>query len=266
LPERAPPSIRAALNVPSDITPIAVGVCPTRTLNPLIKKGSLHAPPVLCGVSEETGDLRGISIAVTLRDQSQQFEHGDSQMKIFNGGRWRQRIILTTLVLMTAACAATRTREAPGEVIDDSVVTTRVKAALVGDPVTKARQIEVETFRGTVQLSGFVDSGAEKSRAAEIARSTEGVQSVKNNLEVHTTETTVGTKVDDTVITTKVKSALIANPVTKARQINVDTRQGVVQLSGFVDSSAEKAEAGRIAAQVGGVSDVHNELSVKTSP
>jgi hyperosmotically inducible protein len=186
-------------------------------------------------------------------------------MKIFNGGRWRQRITLATLVLMTAACAATRTREAPGEVIDDSVITTRVKTALIGDPVTKARQIEVETFRGAVQLSGFVDSSAEKARAAELARGTTGVQSVKNNLEVHTGGTSVGTKVDDTVITAKVKSALIANPVTKARQINVDTRQGVVQLSGFVDSSAEKAEAGRIAGQVNGVTDVHNDLSVKTS-
>lgn len=185
-------------------------------------------------------------------------------MKIFNRGPWRRRLMTLTLALVTAACAATRTQEAPGEVVDDSLITTRVKSALVADPVTKARQIEVETFRGTVQLSGFVDSSDAKTRAGTIARNTSGVQSVKNNLEVQSQGTTVGTKLDDTVITTKVKTALIANPVTKARQINVDTHDGVVQLSGFVDSAAEKAEAGRVASQVGGVADVHNELSVKT--
>ncbi|MFO1465324.1 MAG: BON domain-containing protein [Steroidobacteraceae bacterium] len=177
--------------------------------------------------------------------------------------RWRRRLITTLLLLTAAGCAATRTREAPGEVIDDSVITTKVKAALVRDPATKARQIEVETFRGTVQLSGFVASGAERDRAAELARGTGGVHAVQNNLEVRSTDTTVGVKLDDTVITTKVKAALVGNPVTKARQINVDTLRGVVQLSGFVDDAAEKSEAGRVASQVEGVQDVHNELRIK---
>ena len=68
------------------------------------------------------------------------------------------------------------------------------------------------------------------------------------------------------MITTKVKTALIGNPVTKARQINVETLKGVVQLSGFVDTSEEKSEAARVAAQVTGVSDVHNDLAIKQSP
>jgi osmotically-inducible protein OsmY len=74
-----------------------------------------------------------------------------------------------------------------GRVVDDSVVTGKVKAALVADPVTKAHQINVETFQGTVQLSGFVDSTEAKSRAVEIARTTEGVKDVKNSLQVRDT-------------------------------------------------------------------------------
>lgn len=173
---------------------------------------------------------------------------------------------VTALLVIVSACASTRTQQAPGEVIDDSVITTKVKASLVEDPVTKARQIEVETFRGTVQLSGFVDTAASKSRAGELARETRGVREVKNSLVVRATETSAGVTLDDSVITTKVKTALIGNPVTKARQINVETLKGVVQLSGFVDNGEEKAEAGRVAAQVSGVNDVRNDLSIKQAP
>lgn len=71
-----------------------------------------------------------------------------------------------------------------GRVVDDSVITAKVKAALVGDPSTKAHQINVETFQGTVQLSGFVDSTDARSRALEVARNVEGVKEVKDGLEV----------------------------------------------------------------------------------
>jgi osmotically-inducible protein OsmY len=71
-----------------------------------------------------------------------------------------------------------------GETLDDSVVTAKVKAKLVDDPVTKASQIEVETFKGTVQLSGFVDSAAAVSRAEQLAKDVGGVKDVKNSLQV----------------------------------------------------------------------------------
>lgn len=175
--------------------------------------------------------------------------------------------LVTILIaaLSTAACAETRTQQAPGEAIDDSVITTKIKASLVEDPTTKARQINVETFRGAVQLSGYVDTAAAKSRAAEIALQTKGVTRVDNNLEVRATDTSVGTTIDDSVLTAKVKAALIGNPTTKARQINVETLRGVVQLSGFVDSAKEKDEATEVAKSVTGVKDVHNELEVKQS-
>lgn len=74
--------------------------------------------------------------------------------------------------------------ENAGRVVDDSTITAKVKAALVGDPSTKAHQINVETFQGTVQLSGFVDSSDARARALEVARNVEGVKEVKDGLEV----------------------------------------------------------------------------------
>jgi hyperosmotically inducible protein len=170
---------------------------------------------------------------------------------------------LMVAALAVTACASTRTQEAPGEAIDDTAITASIQGSLIDDPVTKARQIEVETYRGVVQLSGYVDTSASKARAAEIAMKTKGVHRVDNNLDVRATDTTAGTTIDDSMLTIKVKAALVGNPVTKAREINVETLRGVVQLSGFVDSSKEKDEATEVAKSVTGVKDVHNDLEVK---
>jgi len=75
-------------------------------------------------------------------------------------------------------------QQTAGELVDDSVVTAKVKAKLVDDPVTKAYQINVETFKGIVQLSGFVDSAEARSRATQLARDVGGVKDVKNSLQV----------------------------------------------------------------------------------
>lgn len=83
-----------------------------------------------------------------------------------------------------AACTSTPTQQSAGEAIDDGVVTAKVKAALVEDPVTKAHQIEVETFKGTVQLSGFVEDDEARNRALQLARDVDGVKRVKDALEV----------------------------------------------------------------------------------
>jgi hyperosmotically inducible periplasmic protein len=171
-------------------------------------------------------------------------------------------LVLTLSAL--AACTATPTQKTAGEQIDDSVLTGKVKAALVQDPATKARQIDVETFRGTVQLNGFVDSAEAKAAATRVARSVEGVKSVDNNLDVGGTARTAGEVVDDGLVTTKVKAALVAEPATKAHEINVETREGVVQLSGFVDSADEKSKAAEVAGRVAGVKEVHNDLRVKS--
>jgi hyperosmotically inducible protein len=177
------------------------------------------------------------------------------------------RTVLTVGALLAAtACASTRTRQAPGEYLDDSVVTARVKTELIGDRRTEAHHIGVETFRGVVQLSGFVDSAGERSEAAAVAAGVPGVIEVRNNLEVKATKPSAGRDLDDSVVTGKVKTALMSSPRTRARQINVTTSAGVVQLSGFVDSDDERMAAAEITRSVGGVLDVRNDLDIKQQP
>lgn len=170
-------------------------------------------------------------------------------------------------LLIGAGCNATRTQKTAGETIDDGVVNTKVKTALTNAETTKARDIKVETYRGVVQLSGFVDTNAEKSAATAVAQGVEGVKEVRNDIEVQTrtAERSMGEVVDDGVITAKVKAALIDHPTTKARQINVDTRRGVVQLQGFVDTNDEKMAATEVARSVSGVQSVRNDLEIKQS-
>jgi hyperosmotically inducible protein len=81
-------------------------------------------------------------------------------------------------------CASTSQQEGTGEYVDDAVITTKVKAAIFNEPTLKSAEINVETFKGAVQLSGFVNSQADINKAAEIARSVKGVTSVKNDMRV----------------------------------------------------------------------------------
>lgn len=171
--------------------------------------------------------------------------------------------ILAIAAASLAACTHTRTQKTVGEQIDDSVLTGKVKAALIADPDTKARQIDVEIFRGIVQLNGFVDSAEGKAAATRVASSVAGVKSVDNNLSVQTASRSAGEVVDDGMVTAKVKAALIADPTVEAHEVNVTTREGVVQLSGFVDTNEAKTTAGDLARRVTGVKDVQNDLQVK---
>jgi osmotically-inducible protein OsmY len=89
----------------------------------------------------------------------------------------------TTLLLMVAmGCAPTKTHEGTGQYVDDSVITTKVKAAILEEPGLKSSEINVETFKGVVQLSGFVKSSADISTATKLARAVPGVTSVKNDM------------------------------------------------------------------------------------
>jgi hyperosmotically inducible protein len=83
-----------------------------------------------------------------------------------------------------SGCASTQTRESTGEYIDDATITTKVKAAFVKDPVVKAIDVKVDTFKNVVQLSGFVDTQEQKSRAEQIATGIQGVQRVQNNIAI----------------------------------------------------------------------------------
>jgi len=92
--------------------------------------------------------------------------------------------VLLMLIATFAACSSTRTHEGTGEYIDDSVITTKIKSLLAADDFLKSFQISVETYKGTVQLSGFVDSAQASAKAMEIANSVKGVKAVKNSLVV----------------------------------------------------------------------------------
>jgi osmotically-inducible protein OsmY len=102
-------------------------------------------------------------------------------------------VVLVALMAGTmAACSSNSSKEGSlehagataGRAVDDSVITTKVKSALIADPVTKAHEISVETNDGTVQLSGFVDNSEQRSRAVEIAKEVPGVKNVKNSLQI----------------------------------------------------------------------------------
>lgn len=100
-------------------------------------------------------------------------------MKIIN----RSTLLVLGLVLSAlVGCASTSTQSGTGEYFDDSVITSKVKAAIFNEPTLSSNQISVETFKGTVQLSGFVGSQAEIQKAGAIARDVKGVTSVKNDI------------------------------------------------------------------------------------
>jgi hyperosmotically inducible protein len=150
-----------------------------------------------------------------------------------------------------------------GTEIDDTVVTTRVKSALLADPDIKSFDLKVETRKGLVQLSGFVDSTDQMMRAISASRGVPGVTAVENNITLKGGGTTIGSTVDDSLITTKVKSALLADPNIRSSDIAVATRNGKVQLSGFVDNQSQIDQAVAVAGKMDGVTSVGNEMSVK---
>ncbi len=172
-------------------------------------------------------------------------------------------IVAVVATASMAACSATRTTRSTGETVDDASVTAKVKTALARDSSTSAYRIEVETFRGEVQLNGFVETADMKSSATRVAKSVNGVKTVSNNLQIKPGERSAGEVVDDGVITTKVKAALISDPNVAGHEVNVQTHEGVVQLAGFVDNGDQKAKASEVTRRIAGVRQVDNQLEVK---
>lgn len=90
--------------------------------------------------------------------------------------------LLSVLMLSFLGCGSTAKHEGTGQYVDDTVITTKVKSAIFNEPTLKSAEINVETFKGVVQLSGFVNSQADIDKAASIARGVEGAVSVKNDM------------------------------------------------------------------------------------
>ena len=99
-------------------------------------------------------------------------------------GQVLSAFLLAAMLLTAVGCASTAKQEGTGEYVDDSVITTKVKAAIFNEPTLKSAEINVETFKGRVQLSGFVSSQAAVNKAVEVTRQVGGVTSVKNDMRI----------------------------------------------------------------------------------
>ncbi|EFE07438.1 molecular chaperone OsmY [Citrobacter youngae] len=151
-----------------------------------------------------------------------------------------------------------------GNFMDDSTITAKVKAALVDHDSIKSTDISVKTDQKVVTLSGFVESQAQAEEAVKVAKGVEGVTSVSDKLHVRDSKSTsVKGYAGDTATTSEVKAKLLADDIVPSRKVKVETTDGVVQLSGTVDSKAQSDRAESIAKAVDGVKSVKNDLKTQ---
>lgn len=189
-------------------------------------------------------------------------------MKHYLQSRFVLPLLTAGLLMGLSACnksADTSTPGAPttiGAKIDDSVITTKVKAALLADEMIKGMDIKTETHKGEVVLSGFVDSLAQIDRSTAVTMTIPGVTKVDNKLSLKAGTQSTGNKVDDSV-TASVKTAMLEDATVKSMDVSVVTVKGEVQLSGFVDNEKQSIRATEIAKGVSGVKTVINNLKMK---
>jgi len=181
-------------------------------------------------------------------------------------GRVELAAAMAALGLALAGCdqhTGVSSAVSAGTQLDDAVITAKVKTAIATDSEAKGVATSVETRKGQVILSGFVDSQAQADRAVQLAKAVEGVNGVDSKLMVKEGKSSAGNILDDSVLTTKVKSALIADPDVRGNDIAVSSNKGVVQLSGYVDDTKQQARAEAVAHGVDGVQSVVNDTSIK---
>lgn len=164
-------------------------------------------------------------------------------------------------VLGASACATTRMA---GEQTDDARITGRVGRRLTLDPEVKRYKIDVDTIDGIVTLRGKVDTETMKTSAEELARQTEGVKDVNNELIVDPQSfgDRVNENVDDAALKTRVGTRLTTSPDIDRINIDIDVQDGVVTMSGVVHDENAKKRAEDVVRETEGVKDVKNELTV----
>lgn len=151
-----------------------------------------------------------------------------------------------------------------GNFMDDSTITAKVKAALLDNESIKSTDISVKTDKKVVTLSGFVQSQAQAEAAVAAAKTVEGVASVSDKLHVRDSkESSIKGYAGDTATTSEVKAKLLADDIVPSRNVKVETTDGVVQLSGTVESQAQSERAESVAKAVEGVKSVKNDLKVQ---
>lgn len=171
-------------------------------------------------------------------------------------------IIITIAAASLLFSMAALADETAGQHVDDSALQAEVKAKLVGKDFMGGMGINTEIHKGIVQLGGWIDDAEKGTNAAKLVAGVEGVKEVDNQLHVKRGEATAGQTLDDSVITTKTKSEIAGADLGQGFKINVNTYNGVVLLTGFVDTKEQKAAAGEKAAAVENVKDVVNGIYV----
>ena len=181
----------------------------------------------------------------------------------------------SALAESTTTDKAQSTADSAGQKIDSSINNVvnfmydsynhpNVKAALVDDENIKSTDISVKTDKKVVTLSGFVESQAQAEQAVTVAKGVEGVTSVSDKLHVRDAkDASVKGYAGDTATTSEIKAKLLADDIVPSRKVKVETTDGVVQLSGTVDSQAQVERAETIAKAVDGVKSVKNDLKAK---
>ena len=171
--------------------------------------------------------------------------------------------VALTLVSLSG-CASSGAHRSTGEVMDDTSISARTKAALVKDPDIDGLNIDVEVDRDRVQLNGFVDTPEQVKRAGEIAKSIKGVASVENNLLLtEGGDRMAGEYIDDKTLQARVNAALAGNAFVQSMKIDVEVNRGVVSLGGFVDSNAARDAAMNAVHKVAGIRKLVNNMTVR---
>ena len=147
-----------------------------------------------------------------------------------------------------------------GSMMDDSILSTKVKSKMIGDEFVKARYIDVDVLNGVVYLIGVVKSASQKRMAADLARSVEGVRHVENQLVVG--KTTIGQSLNDTMLTSKIRAKLLQDPDIRSTNIDIDTNNNIVTLTGIVSTHNEKNRVLYVVQQVTGNRQIIDNLSV----
>lgn len=168
-------------------------------------------------------------------------------------------LVLALAAALTLACATTRPVE---EQIDDGSVTVAIGSKLVLDPEISRYRIDIDTLKGVVTLHGAVENDDQRREVERISKATDGVLDVVNHLEIDTEPRTTAAQFEDGQIGMIIDSKLIVDPEVHSRNVHVDVADGVVTLSGIVESAIARSEAEQLAGSVDGVVRVVNELTV----
>jgi hyperosmotically inducible protein len=176
--------------------------------------------------------------------------------------RYKQSLwIPGAVVLAVVATACSSTRSA-GRQLDDGAITTKINAKLAADPDINPFNIDVDTLNGVVTLRGEVEKEMARTAAERLARDTDGVLEVRNDIRLQGEPGEDDETVSDGAITAKIKTKLAADPEINSFNVDVDTLDGVVTLSGVIAEAENVERIERIARETEGVVAVENELQV----